>query len=331
MASPAGNSATAKPNGNYEFKGAKLPKNVQTSPIKTYSEGYRKLNEQKMHEQPVGTQALGSNRRISADNGSPASSSGPTQFPTNSSSNEKTEGSKEVTAFQAFVGFSAIILFFASVLLTTGWTYYHYGYFWCLIPVLLASFWLEAISNGDVKFRFCVPFIWVMPNLALSCFTILFSLPNTACVDEQQFYGEWVHYSDDYRDKDWQARTQTTIEIMPKWADRVTDKKRQMVRTRLTEIKLNVHPYISKIKLKNYFDWHIEGDEIVFVSNDVYTTENGTPYMDKSEGEGSARITYNFDKKDGIVHYTESNGVEKDLRRGANPYSSKKSKAGWLW
>ena len=45
-----GSTATANSDGNYEFKGAELPETTQTSPIKTYSEGYKKLHEQKIQE-----------------------------------------------------------------------------------------------------------------------------------------------------------------------------------------------------------------------------------------------------------------------------------------
>ena len=307
-------------------------KNVQTSPIKTYSEGYRKLNEKNLYEQPEmhkhsETRALGSNRLISADNGSPVSSSGPTQFPTSSSSNETTESSEEPTALKVFVAVSSIILVIASSLLPTGWTYYHYGYWWCLIPAILSTLIL-VIING-LPYRICVFNILFMPKLALGLFAMLFSLPPTPCVDEKQFYGEWVHYSENYRDEDWKTREYTTIEIMPKSADSTTYKKRRMVRTRVTEIKLDKPPYMSEIKLKNYFDWHIEGDEIVFESNDIYTTESGTPYMHESEANGYAEVVFHgFDSKDYLHYEGATSGDLREFARGPNPYSSKKEHSG---
>ena len=147
----------------------------------------------------------------------------PTQSTPKPAANDQAETSDEISALHIIfaVPLALLFLFFGVIIISiismpTGWTYYYYGYWWCLIPAVL-SYLVVSVVFGTPAFIFS---FWPVPQIALSIFMSLFALPDSPLptVDEKNFYGEWIHYSKNYDDKDWKSRTKTTIEIIPKWA-----------------------------------------------------------------------------------------------------------------
>lgn len=243
--------------------------------------------------------------------------------------NESKEAENEpITLFHVLgfmIGCSIWLAVFFSLILFVGWTYYHYGLLCALVPT--AIYILLCVSTGTQAFL-----IAGIPPLALRIFVFVFCMPSLPTVDQEQFYGEWTYYSENYRDENWDQRERIVVEIIPKWADKTNFPACEMVETRITELSSSRPPYIQELKIKSHYLWHIEGNEIKFKRNEVYTTENGTPFMETSDNiDGSAYVKFHGFDSNNYLHYTANGGDELELIRGVNPYGRKETRAGWLW